>query len=503
MWRLPSPRSVAYALSPKRIHSVLDRIENSDIGARLARGVFWSLAGSLISRGLMLLATILVARLLGKTVYGELGMVQSTVGMFGVLAGFRLGLTANKYVAELRERDPERAGRIVGLSSITAILSGGTMAAGLFLFAPWLAESVISAPHLGDVLRIGAMMLFLNAVNGAQTGALAGFEAFRTIAYVNLSVGLVSFPVLVAGAYFGGLSGAVGGLTINLFCNWLFNHLALRKVAKRYNVPLSFRDIQRERAVLVSFSLPAALTSIVVPPAMWGCRAMLANQDKGYDELGILSAAIVFQMPLLFVAGTVGRPLLSMISNAGETVSDKMSAVNILSSWIIGVITAVPLLCFPEIPQALLGEEFAGYHFKTTFSLVIFYSTITIFLSGLSRTLVARGLLWWGFFSNLFWSVAVITSSLFLVELGAIGLAASFVIAYVLNVIVLLPPFCSKNLVKNEMLVSGKSLLIWLVLSCLVLLNVLEAPLLIRSIVFLPCLLLSAALFRRIARNAS
>ncbi len=502
MGRSLSLRSLAYILFPQRLHSVLQKIETSDIGSRLIKGVFWSMAGSVVSRGLMLCATILVARMLGKTGYGEFSMIQSTVGFFGVLAGFRLGLMANKYVAELRNSDPARAGRIIGLSSAIAALTGGVMAAGLLVFAPWLAEHTLNAPHLADVLRVGAIMLFLNAINGAQTGTLAGFEVFRTIAYVNLFVGLVSFPILVAGAYFGGLPGAVGGLAVNLCFNWLFNQLALRREAKCYNVPLSFNNCQRERSVLISFSLPVALSSIVVPPAMWGCRALLANQPNGYDELGIFAAAIIFQMPLLFIGGTVSTPLLSMVSNAGESISDKMNAVNILSSWIIGVTAAVPLLCFPEITQVLLGRNFAGYDFKVTFSIVIFYTCITLFLSGLSRTLVARNLLWWGFFSNLFWALVLIPSALFFIQLGAIGLAASFAIAYVLNVVVLLPPLLKKNLVKKEMLFSRNSLLIWFVLFFLVLLNILGAPLSFRAIVFLPCVLSSVALFRQIARNA-
>ena len=219
----------------------LARIEASKIGYRLAKGAFWSMAGAVISRGLMLAAWVLVARMLGKTGYGELGMIQSTVGMFGVFAGFGLGLTATKHVAEFYRNDPERTGRIIGLSGLVAMGTGGLMAMGLFIFAPWLAEHTINAPHLAGVLRIGALILFINALNGAQTGALSGFEAFKTIAYVNLLVGLISFPVLAGGAYFGGLTGAVWALAINLGVNWLFNHLALRKEAHRYGVSLTFR----------------------------------------------------------------------------------------------------------------------------------------------------------------------------------------------------------------------------------------------------------------------
>jgi len=204
------------------------------------------MTGAVISRGLMLAASVLVARILGKTGFGELGMIRSTVGMFGVFAGFGLGLTATKHVAEFRRSDPERAGRIIGLSGLFVMLTGGLMALGLFIFAPWLAEHTINAPHLASLLRIGAVILFINVLNGAQTGALAGFEAFKTIAYVNLFVGLISFPILVCGAYFGGLTGAVWALAINLGVNWLLNHLALRKEARRYNVPLAFRDCSCE-----------------------------------------------------------------------------------------------------------------------------------------------------------------------------------------------------------------------------------------------------------------
>jgi O-antigen/teichoic acid export membrane protein len=137
----------------------------------------------------MLAAFIFVARMLGKTSYGELGIIRSTVGMFGIFGGLGLGLTATKYVAELRERDPERAGRILGLSMRVALFSGTFLGILLFVSAPWLAANTLDAPHLAGALRIGAVLILLSAVNGAQTGALSGFEAFKTIALINFFIG--------------------------------------------------------------------------------------------------------------------------------------------------------------------------------------------------------------------------------------------------------------------------------------------------------------------------
>lgn len=477
----------------------INRIEISDVGSRLARGVFWSMAGSVISRGLMMCATVIVARILGKTTYGELGMIQSTVGMFGVFAGFGLGLTATKYVAEFRESDPERVGRIIGLSGLIATTTGGMMALALLIFAPWLAVHTINAPHLAGVLRIGALILFINSLNGAQTGALSGFEAFKTIAHVNFFIGLISFPILVCGAYFGGLFGAVIALAINLCFNWLLNHIALRKEVRRYNIPLTFRGCGLELPILWKFSLPATLSGFMVGPANWVCRAILTNQPGGYGEMGILTAALVFQNLLLFVNQMVNAPLLSMVSNFGANISENMKKVNILSTWILGLIVAIPLLCFSEIAQLVFGSEYSTRSFQVTFSLVVFCTCIVTFKGGLSRVLVAESLLWWGFFSNTLWAVTLIGSTMFLVKWGAPGIAASLVIAYTLNTLVLLPLYYSRNLVPKGTLLSPESVFIWFIVVFLVFLNIADVILVYRTIAFLPCLLFTWFSFRRIA----
>ena len=104
-------RTFAFNHCPSLLKPTLNGIAWSPLRLRLAKGVFWSIAGTIISRGLTLFATIAIARFLGRSSYGELGIVQSTVGMLGVFAGMGLGLTSTKYVAEFRCRAPQRAGQ--------------------------------------------------------------------------------------------------------------------------------------------------------------------------------------------------------------------------------------------------------------------------------------------------------------------------------------------------------------------------------------------------------
>ena len=390
----------------------------------------------MISRGLMLGASVLVARMLGKTGYGELGMIQSTVGMFGVFAGFGLGLTATKHVAEFRRSDPARAGRIIGISGLFAMVTGGLMALGLFIFAPWLAEHTINAPHLAGVLRIGALILFINALNGAQTGALAGFEAFRTIAYVNLFVGLISFPILVGGTYFGGLTGAVWALTVNLCFNWLLNHVALRKEARQYKVPFTFRNCSRELPVLWRFSLPAVIAGFMLTPITWLCNAILVNQPTGYGEMGILNAAYQWRTLLMFIPSIilqVSLPVMSEI-NSRYALSTAFGKTLDLTQTVILAVTlpiGTALMYFVDFIMGIYGVEFSTG--STVLIGVISGTLIASIGAATGPALQAKGKIWLGVLFNLTYGIVLLGIVLLCVQHWgaasiAYGSAASYLV---------------------------------------------------------------------------
>jgi O-antigen/teichoic acid export membrane protein len=89
---------------------IRERAKSGTLGHRLAKSTFWSLAGSVIGRLVGIPTGVLLARLLGRHDYGELGMIYSSIELFGIFGGFGLGITATKHVAEFKRRDPERAG---------------------------------------------------------------------------------------------------------------------------------------------------------------------------------------------------------------------------------------------------------------------------------------------------------------------------------------------------------------------------------------------------------
>jgi hypothetical protein len=68
-----------------------------------------------------LVAMILVARVLRQVSFGELGLIESTLGMARLMAGLGLGETATRFVAKYATSDPLRAGRVIPLITSVSI----------------------------------------------------------------------------------------------------------------------------------------------------------------------------------------------------------------------------------------------------------------------------------------------------------------------------------------------------------------------------------------------
>ncbi len=437
---LTKVRAVLLSVCPSFLRKHLDRIKGSPLGYRLARGVFWSVTGAFVSRGLALVASILVARMLGKEKFGELGIIQSTVGMFGIFAGVGLGLTATKYVAEFREKDPEKAGRIIALSSRIALVSGALMTLGLMVAASWLASYTLAAPRLSRALQIGAFSLLLGAVNGAQTGALSGLEAFKAIARVNLWAGIAAFPIMVLGTRLAGLNGAVYGLVGSMFVNWILNRLALRSEIARTGISIALSGWRKELPILWSYSLPALLAGLVFSPVTWACNAILVNQPNGYAEMGVLNATSQWFTVLMFLPGVLGQAVLPMLSEQLGYDDRAKSNKILVSSVKLNAGVVLPLVFFGCLLSPFIMASYGPTFQNAWPTLVVTLLTagLVVIQSPVGWLLKASGRMWLDFTMNLGWGTVVLAATLLLAGNGAIGVALARGIAYMLLAIWLL-----------------------------------------------------------------
>ena len=408
--------------------------------ARFAVGAFWSVFGAVISRGFLLAASVVCAWFLGKEGFGALGMIQSTAGMFGVFAGLGLGITATKYVSEFRRQDPTKAGRILALSAFAAFIWGSVITGLLILLAPFLAQHVLAAPQLAKPLAIGSGLVFFGAINGAQTGALAGFEAFKSIARVNIFAGVASFPLIVLGVWRGGLQGAIWGSVAALGINWALNNRALRRECANAAVSYQFAGWRRELGILHRFSLPAFLGSTLVVSAIWACNALLARQPQGYAELGLYAAADKWRVMIVFVPSYVFAMVVPVLSNLhGESDAAGFRTVfraNLQLNGSLALLAAIGIAAFAAPIMAVYGNSFRGGRIVL---IVLAFSAIGEVLSAmLGQPLIAAHQMWWRLgFSLMFVALLLGAAWALIPKRGAIGLAVAYAVAYVVTALAL------------------------------------------------------------------
>lgn len=398
---------------------------------RLARGTFWNLAGALISRGLQLAAFVLIARMLGREEFGEVGIIQNTVTMFQTFATLGLGLAATKYVAEFRQKDPAKAGRIIALTNGVAAVTGILMASLSVILAPWLSENILAAPQLGTTLQVSALWLFLGTLTGAQNGALAGLEAFKSIAQINLVSGLIAFPLMLGGAYCGGLEGTVWGLAASQSVNYMLNHMALKSEARRAGIPISFCSDREEWRALWAFSFPAFIGGATYAAGNWACSAMLANQPDGYTQLGFYHAANQWFSVLLFLPGVLGQAFLPVLSELGASDWDRSRKI-LTYSYRLNAILMLPLVMLGCIASPWIMQLY-GEDFKAAWPTLV----VTLITAGVcavqapaGQLIVASGRMWLLTVMNASWGVVFVMLTMASVEWGSLGLAVSRGIAY-------------------------------------------------------------------------
>jgi O-antigen/teichoic acid export membrane protein len=385
----------------------------------------------------LLLASVICARVLGPSGFGELAIINSTVGMFGVFAGFGLWATATKYVAEFRANDRARAGRIIAICSVAALVTGGLISLALLVCAPFLAAHTLAAPHLTVEIRIASLLLVLNALNGAQTGALSGFEAFKAIARANVLRGAVSLPAIAGGVILWGVRGGVWALVLTAAVACVINHRFLRDECHRAAVPIRYGSIGSERRLLWDFSLPAFLSGAMVAPAGWVATAMLVNQPGGYSEMGIFNAANQWRTSLVFLPGLVGQvalPILSSLQHTGETGSIRRVAIG---SMVMNGLCTVPILMVVLASgswiMSFYGEAFS--HRAAVLQISVLSAALFAIQAPVGNLIAASGRMWAGFFMNAGWAASLLVSTHQLLARGwgADALASAYLAAYLVH----------------------------------------------------------------------
>lgn len=450
------------------ISSIVKRFKTcqspSTTSSRIMKGIIWNFFGLIFNKGFAMLASIIVARYLGSNLFGQYGMINSTISTFATFAGLGLGVTATKFIAEYKITNKEKVGRILGLTNIFGFVSGILMTLIVYFGSDWLAVNQLNTIEMAPFLRISAITLLINTYNGIQRSSLSGFEKFSKLAKIDAIVGCISFVLTVVGTVLYGLTGILivniitGALSLALCSYTLFYSL------KEFNIKIDYLRFYYEIRAFMQISLPSLVSNIMIGPVQWFANVLFIVIPNGYSALGIFNAAFQWKNLLQMIPSIFNLALVPVLLSSKEEKSERLDKVNMLLSWGAVVLISLPIINLPDVISFFYGKQYISYNYHIA---IVFGALTAIMLSfkeGMARAILSDNKMWRGVADNVLWAVVLISSVIKLRDLGAMGMSISYFLAYLVTAIVFIPYNIYKGTIKKSSIFSKKVVYIWLLI---------------------------------------
>lgn len=377
----------------------LKQIKRRIIHSQLLKDSFWSLFGNIVFRGLSLAGGIIIARLLGKDVFGEFVFVKTTVTSLAVFSTFGFGYTATKYVADLKVKDPEKINLFIYYANRITLVFSLSIAFLLFFSASFLSKQLTGTSDMTTALKILSLLIVANALLSLHTGILAGLGMFKKMATINVKIGILSFLLSVVLTYFYKLEGAWLMLLIVQVFNWYLYHKEIKSQLGFSFTSLKIHD-KKLLNQIIRFTTPVALQEGVFAVLYW-ISGLLLIKYFTFGELGLYNASYQWYSAILFIPGVLRNVVLSHLSKSNENIllHNKIIKQTIWINIFSTLIPACFIFVFSQFIESFYGNTFKGLGLLITICVVgsVFTSVSNVY----AQAFMSKNMNWEMFFIRL------------------------------------------------------------------------------------------------------
>lgn len=417
-------------------YSFKKKISGEGTQSKIISGIFWSFLGTAVSRGFILISLFLVARFLSVEDYGKVSILRSFITTFTLFSLGSFGITATKYLALYANNDQKTASEIFSLTRIIVFITSLVTLIFSIIFRKYLTEKIIGDASLQNEFVVSLIAIFFAALNGLQTGALAGLESFKSSSIINIVNGFLTLPILIFGAKFYGTMGVIVGLAIVNFLIWVFSAYYLIVETKKHNIYITFKNLKKHWDTVLHFSLPSFLGSLMLSPVVLICNSiMINNLNDGYEQLAYYNAAFNYSQLGLVLVGILGQVFYPYTMKFFEKNNKKFDFIDLINPYFVSIFISLPILFFPDVFASFYGAKYENFNNYLSITFIVFSLIMNSQTLGVARYYAASNSMWIGFVGNLMWGIIAIILSKVLVNYGSYGRALAFTLSYIFNTI--------------------------------------------------------------------
>lgn len=415
----------------------LKRLTGGVFPVELLAGSAYSVIGSGALRVAQVCGTVLLARLLSQSEFGQLSLVQSTLLVFVGVGAMGGGAMGTRMVAERARGGGRALGSAITLALLISATGGLLAALGVAYNTSALCRSISQGDQLVPLIQIGAVYILFCSLSDAVLGILRGFRDFRVIAVSQAIQAAALIAAYAALAPHWRAKGAMAALVVSAAVGVLAACHCIWRGWKQSAAKLKWRDLWPDLPMVWHFGIPTMLSGIISAPAIWLVNATLAKSSRGYGAVAVLNVSSAVRMLLLFVPLLVGQAVFPFAMDARKREPARFDRyMRFAHNFVTLPLHAgsLALLCFAGPLMLVFGKSYR-YGSETLVWLLLSVA-VQAFGTTSGIALQCSRLLWMGFLMNGIWAAGLIfTTRAFVEPMGATGAAMGYVVGYAVLVL--------------------------------------------------------------------
>ena len=353
------------------IKQFIDRARNSS----LAKDSFWSVFGNAVSMLILMICGIIIARVVGKEIYGQYGTVKNLMTSFASLAAFGFGYSSTKLISS----DSSKYG---GMSiSAPQIVSGISAAIFLvFLFFATPISNFLNKPDFKTFIIYIGILMFLKALFTVGTGILAGYKQFKRIGLNAIYSAVLMLVICYPFTKMWGITGALIALIIyqgSAAFLALFYAYRSETIRNKYHYK-DYIELLKKTLPISVHEISFTFSTIAV--------IMVILHYSSYGEYALYSIAAQWNAIIIVIPTLLMNLTLSYLSAEKATTSHslmlkRMLMINLLST----ILPLLAVLLGAGIISRFYGNDFGDLIpvLKIAVFCTLFSSVAIVFQSNL------------------------------------------------------------------------------------------------------------------------
>ncbi len=402
--------------------------EQSTTRPSIAESSKWVLTGTLLSKPILLVTNVLLARLLGPANFGVLGLATSMAVTLSLIASIGLGDASYKYVAEYYRSDKARGARMAAVIVWSTTTFSAIVFLTLWLLRTVWVHKVFPSSVSSLVIALCLCLAWMNLLFAVLSGIFAGLQNFRDFTILSLLQAIA----LAALASTLGFGGTVGALLAYVIGSALCIAWGLARLFRTDRALIGWPGLNsfRELKQMLNFSTPIWIGSFALSPVVTFTFILLARQPGGDSQLGIFNTANGLRMMIVILPSVIATVITPALIQEGGLSGDRDAFRSLLDkSFSAMALATIPLLIFclffSDLLLSIYGKAYAG-SFRLFMPLVA-AAAVGAVGAPLITVMMAKNKTWWSLFFGFLKSLLLIVLCFWWVPTHlATGLAWAF-----------------------------------------------------------------------------